>query len=153
MGRVVSWDVLRAELDRIRGQKKIVFTNGCFDLLHVGHIRYLQEAKQQGDVLVVGLNSDASVRALKGPSRPIQNENDRAEIMAALGCVDYVALFTEDVPERLIQVVRPDILVKGGDWKVDQISGGVFVQGYGGEVRSLSFVEGKSTTNIVKKMS
>ena len=150
MGKVVSFEKISEELASHRNQK-IVFTNGCFDLLHVGHIRYLQEARAQGDFLVVGVNSDASVKRLKGPTRPIQNESDRAEILSALGAVDAVVIFTEDTPANLIEAVRPNILVKGGDWKPDQIVGGPFVLSYGGEVRSLQFVDGKSTTKIIEK--
>lgn len=135
----------------LRKGKKLVFTNGCFDLLHVGHVRYLKEAKQQGDILVVAVNSDNSVKKLKGPTRPIQNEDDRAEILAALSCVDAVLIFDEQTPEKLITEIRPDVLVKGGDWKPDQIVGGTFVQSYGGKVLSLTFVAGKSTTSLVQK--
>lgn len=131
--------------------KKIVFTNGCFDLLHVGHVRYLSEAKKLGDFLVVGVNSDESVKRLKGPTRPIQNQSDRAEILKSLKSVDETVIFSEDTPEELIQKIRPDILVKGGDWSVDQIVGGHFVQSYGGKVCSLTFVDGKSTTQIIEK--
>jgi D-beta-D-heptose 7-phosphate kinase/D-beta-D-heptose 1-phosphate adenosyltransferase len=131
--------------------KKIVFTNGCFDLLHVGHVRYLQQARALGDLLVVGLNSDDSVRRLKGPTRPVQNEKDRAEIMAGLGCVAFSTIFTEDTPENLIKLVKPGVLVKGGDWKIEQIVGADFVQSYGGQVMSLQFVDGKSTTKIIEK--
>ncbi len=131
--------------------KKIVFTNGCFDLLHVGHVRYLAEAKKLGDFLIVGVNSDDSVKRLKGPTRPIQNELDRAEILKALQSVDETVIFTEDTPENLIKSIRPDILVKGGDWSVDQIVGGPFVQSYGGQVCSLTFIDGKSTTKIIEK--
>ncbi|WP_347358653.1 D-glycero-beta-D-manno-heptose 1-phosphate adenylyltransferase [Bdellovibrio sp.] len=131
--------------------KKIVFTNGCFDLLHVGHVRYLQEAQRLGDVLVVGVNSDASVKRLKGPTRPVQVENDRAEILAALGAVNFTVIFTEDTPENLIHKVKPDILVKGGDWKIDSIVGAPFVMSYGGKVMSLQFVDGKSTTKLIEK--
>ncbi|MCB9073234.1 MAG: D-glycero-beta-D-manno-heptose 1-phosphate adenylyltransferase [Bdellovibrionaceae bacterium] len=130
---------------------KVVFTNGCFDLLHVGHVRYLQEAKNLGDILIVGVNSDASVKRLKGPTRPIQNEMDRAEILLALKAVDQVVLFDDDTPEHLIHQVRPDILVKGGDWKIEQIVGSSFVMSYGGEVKSLHFIDGKSTTQLIKK--
>jgi len=143
---------LQAELKKARERgQKIVFTNGCFDLLHVGHIRYLSEARKLGDVLVIGVNADASVKRLKGPTRPIQNENDRAEILAALKSVDHTAIFEEDTPENLIQEIRPDILVKGGDWTIDKIVGAPFVQSYGGKVASLSFVDGKSTTKIIEK--
>lgn len=145
-------DLLK-ELNKIRGKKKIVFTNGCFDLLHVGHIRYLKEASQLGEFLVVGINSDASVKTLKGPTRPIQSETDRAEILAALAAVSATVIFNESTPELLIKAVKPDILVKGGDWTVDQIVGGSFVQSYGGQVLSLQFVDGKSTTKIIEKSS
>lgn len=152
MGQVTSYNEISSALKSLKSSgKKIVFTNGCFDLLHVGHVRYLQEARAQGDVLVVGVNSDASTRRLKGPTRPVQNENDRAEILAALGCIDFSVIFTEDTPQNLIEQVRPDVLVKGGDWAVDQIVGAPFVQSYGGEVRSLHFVDGKSTTKIIEK--
>ncbi|MGE0631290.1 MAG: D-glycero-beta-D-manno-heptose 1-phosphate adenylyltransferase [Pseudobdellovibrionaceae bacterium] len=151
MGQVLLFSEIPSKLKDLRKGKKVVFTNGCFDLLHVGHIRYLQEAKQQGDLLVVAVNSDRSVKQLKGPTRPIQTENDRAEILAALGCVDCVLIFDEETPEKMIHAVRPDILVKGGDWKIDQIVGGEFVQSYGGQVLSLSFVNGKSTTSLIEK--
>lgn len=141
-------DVLASQ----RKGKKVVFTNGCFDLLHVGHVRYLQEARAQGDLLVVGVNSDASVKRLKGEDRPLQGEADRAEILAALNGVDLVALFSEDTPEELIRKVRPDVLVKGGDWPVEKIAGSSFVLSYGGEVRSLQFLHGRSTTLLVEKM-
>ncbi|QLY26011.1 D-glycero-beta-D-manno-heptose 1-phosphate adenylyltransferase [Bdellovibrio sp. HCB185ZH] len=152
MGQVRKFDDIAEALAPLRSEgKKIVFTNGCFDLLHVGHVRYLQEARSLGDVLVVGVNSDASVKRLKGPTRPVQIENDRAEILAALGCVGFSVIFTEDTPENLIKKVKPDILVKGGDWKIDQIVGGTFVAGYGGQVMSLQFIDGKSTTKLIEK--
>lgn len=137
--------------DYKKSNKKIVFTNGCFDLLHVGHVRYLDQAKLLGDVLIVGVNTDASVQILKGPTRPIQNENDRAEILASLKSVDHTVLFNEETPINLIKLVKPDILVKGGDWKIEQIVGWDFVQAYGGQVKSLQFVDGKSTTNLIAK--
>lgn len=151
MGEVLSASALAQKLESKRTSQKIVFTNGCFDLLHVGHIRYLKEAKSKGDILVVGVNADASVKRLKGPTRPVQNENDRAEILAALGAVDFVAIFTEDTPENLIKTIRPSVLVKGGDWKPDQIVGSSFVHSYGGQVMSLQFVDGKSTTKLIEK--
>ena len=144
---------LQPVLSKIRKNKKVVFTNGCFDLLHVGHIRYLLEARALGDLLVIGLNSDVSVKRLKGQGRPLQPEADRAEILAALESVDFVTLFDEDTPAELIKKVRPDILVKGGDWPVDKIEGGAFVRSYGGEVHTLQFVEGRSTSGIVNKLS
>lgn len=151
MGQVCNWQELKKILDSLRNNKKIVFTNGCFDLLHVGHVRYLQEARQLGDLLVVAINSDASVQKLKGPTRPVQNENDRAEILSALACVDFVTVFDQQTPSEIIQVVRPDVLVKGGDWKPSQIVGSEFVLSYGGQVHSLKFYDGKSTTNLINK--
>lgn len=152
MGQVLNFDNIESGLAPLRNQgKKIVFTNGCFDLLHIGHVRYLQEARSLGDALVVGVNSDESVKRLKGPTRPVQNESDRAEILAALAAVDFTVIFNEDTPENLIHKVRPDILVKGGDWKIDQIVGAPFVMSYGGKVMSLQFVDGKSTTKIIEK--
>lgn len=151
MGQFCTLDQLKKILQPLRSQKKVVFTNGCFDLLHIGHVRYLQNAKSQGDILVVALNSDDSVKKLKGPSRPVQSETDRAEILAALGCVDHTFIFTEETPERVIKELKPDVLVKGGDWEISKIVGAEFVQSYGGKVLSLNFVDGKSTTNIIQK--
>lgn len=151
MGQVCNWNNIETHLSTLRGHKKIVFTNGVFDLLHVGHIRYLQEARSLGDVLVVGVNSDASVKRLKGPSRPVQNQSDRAEILAALGAVDFTIIFDEDTPAELIQKVCPDILVKGGDYAIPQIVGSDFVLSRGGKVFSLQFVDGKSTSKIIEK--
>jgi D-beta-D-heptose 7-phosphate kinase/D-beta-D-heptose 1-phosphate adenosyltransferase len=152
VGTVVSRDQAEKVFSDLRKSKRIVFTNGCFDLLHVGHVRYLQEARKLGDLLVVGVNSDASVKRLKGPQRPIQNESDRAEILAALGCVDYTIIFEEDTPLELIKQVMPQILVKGGDWKPESIVGSDIVTAAGGVVMSLSFIEGRSTTQIISKI-
>jgi rfaE bifunctional protein nucleotidyltransferase chain/domain len=146
-----TWDELKKNLENLRKNKKIVFTNGCFDLLHVGHVRYLAEAKALGDFLVVGINSDASVQKLKGPTRPVQNQNDRAEILSQLKSVDFVTIFDEQTPRELITVVRPDILVKGGDWKPEQIVGSDFVLKNGGKVLSLKYYDGKSTTSLIEK--
>lgn len=132
--------------------KKIVFTNGCFDIIHKGHVTYLNEAKKLGDLLVVGLNSDASVKRLKGPERPINNELDRQYVMSQLKPVDFVEIFTDDTPLNLILKVKPGILVKGGDWKIEQIVGGKEVIANGGEVYSLNFVDGYSTTSIINKI-
>ena len=152
MGQFLSSQHLDTALAPLKSQgKKIVFTNGCFDLLHVGHVRYLQQARSLGDVLVVGVNSDASVQRLKGPTRPVQTETDRAEILAALEAVSFTVIFNEDTPEKLIHKVKPDVLVKGGDWKVADIVGGSFVLSYGGKVQSLQFIDGKSTTKIIEK--
>ncbi|HMK43616.1 MAG TPA: D-glycero-beta-D-manno-heptose 1-phosphate adenylyltransferase [Dissulfurispiraceae bacterium] len=127
--------------------KKVVFTNGCFDILHVGHVRYLAEAKSLGDILVVGLNSDASVGRLK-PGRPVTTEKDRAEVLAALAAVDYVTIFSEDSPYELIFLLRPDLLVKGGDWRPEDIVGSDLVS----EVKSLHFIGGASTTGIIERI-
>ena len=131
---------------------KIVFTNGCFDILHSGHVLYLEEAKALGDVLILGLNSDNSVKRLKGDERPINNESDRAIVAAALEAVDYVCLFGEDTPYDLIWAIQPDVLVKGGDWQIADIVGADIVLARGGKVQSLRFVEGRSTTAIINKM-
>lgn len=141
-------------LDQARAQRKrIVFTNGCFDLMHVGHTRYLQAAKQLGDLLVVGVNSDASVRSLnKAPDRPIVNETQRAEVLAALGCVDYVVIFAEPDPLNLITALQPDVLVKGGDWAVDRIVGRDVVERRGGIVRTIPLVPGMSTTALIQRI-
>lgn len=152
MGKVIGRDEIAKICEQLRDSKKIVFTNGCFDLLHIGHVRYLQEAKKLGDMLVVGINSDASVRRLKGPQRPIQNESDRAEILAALGCVDYSVIFDEDTPLNLIKSIKPKVLVKGGDWKAENIVGSDLVLANDGQVISLSFVDGRSTTHIISKI-
>jgi len=133
--------------------ERIVFTNGCFDLLHIGHTRYLEEAKGLGDRLVVGLNSDDSVRQLaKGMDRPIVTAAQRAELLAALACVDYVTIFDEPDPLALIQALRPDILVKGGDWSTDRIVGKEFVEAKGGSVRTIPLVPDISTTAIIQRI-
>ena len=134
-------------------RKKIVFTNGCFDILHVGHKRYLQQAATLGDILVVGVNSDASVKRLKGPTRPVNNEQDRAEMLSAMGFIDYVVIFDEDTPYELIKKIQPDVLVKGGDYKPEEVVGRDIVLARGGRLELISFVEGKSTTNIINKIS
>lgn len=143
------------ELEKFRKQnanRKIVFTNGCFDILHIGHIRYLQEAAKLGDLLVVGLNSDASVRRLKGEDRPINSENDRAELLSALAFVSNVVIFEEDTPYKLIEKIQPDILVKGGDYKPDEVIGKDIVEARGGKLVLMPFVAGKSTTNIINRI-
>jgi len=134
-------------------ERKIVFTNGCFDVLHYGHARYLFEARKLGDILVVGLNSDDSVRRLKGETRPVNGEYERAYLLAALACVDYVTLFEEDTPEELIKVVKPDVLVKGGDYDIHNIVGADFVMQNGGTVTTIPFVEGFSSTHIIERLN
>jgi len=129
---------------------RVVFTNGCFDLLHVGHLRYLEKARTLGDVLVVGLNSDRSVRTLKGPNRPILPEKERAEMLSGLACVDYVSIFDEPTPLELISLLLPQVLVKGGDWTKADVVGGDVVKSSGGRVKILPFVKGSSTTNLIQ---
>jgi len=146
-----------AELARILWKAKtagktVGFTNGCFDILHVGHVRYLKEAKQDCDILVVGVNSDSSVRRLKGKSRPVNPQSARTEVLASLACVDYVTLFGQDTPAKLIMALNPNILFEGGDWKEEEIAGGDHVKKNGGKVRVIPFVTGYSTTETIKKM-
>ena len=135
-----------------KGDKRVVFTNGCFDILHAGHVRYLQKARELGDCLVLGLNSDASVRRLKGPGRPVNNENDRAEVIGALKSVDYVTIFDEPTASELIALVKPAVYAKGGDYTLDTLPEAKIVQSYGGEVAFIDLVEGRSTTNIIEKI-
>lgn len=149
--RVFSRDTLLKRFGRPR-DRTVVFTNGCFDLLHPGHIEYLAQARALGDVLVVGLNSDASVRRLKGPGRPLVDEADRAAVLAGLRSVDAVTLFDEDTPLELLSVLLPDVLVKGGDYDLDGIVGRAVVGKAGGDVRVLPFVEGYSTTDILTRL-
>jgi rfaE bifunctional protein nucleotidyltransferase chain/domain len=132
--------------------KTIVFTNGCFDIIHAGHVQYLEQAKALGDNLIVGLNSDASVKRLKGETRPVNGQQNRAIVLAALSSVDYVIVFDEETPYELIKAIQPDVLVKGGDWTEDRIVGADIVQAKGGKVISLPFVEGQSTTRIIETM-
>ncbi len=144
---------LRPVLDILRATgKKIVFTNGCFDLIHTGHTRYLAKAKSFGDILIVAVNSDASVRAIKGDKRPITGETDRMETLAALEAVDFVVLFHEPDPHRIISELQPDVLVKGGDWPIDKIIGRDIVEARGGKVISVGYIEGASTTGIIEKI-
>ena len=146
-------DVLEPMVKKLQTWKKrVVFTNGCFDILHAGHVKYLLEAKSFGDILVIGLNSDESVRRLKGQERPVNNENDRALVLAALEIVDYIVIFNEDTPYELIKNLSPDVLVKGGDWQVKEIVGSDLVITAGGEVKSLPYYEGYSSTGIIHKL-
>ena len=141
-----------AKLLQRKKHKHVVFTNGCFDILHAGHVRYLTQARALGNMLVVALNTDASVQRLKGKSRPIVPLEEQAEVIAALECVDYVTFFSEDTPYELISLLRPNILVKGGDWKTDSIVGADIVKKNGGKVKVLRFHPGKSTTHIIEKI-
>lgn len=151
--KVIDWHKIRAVVKQLKeNKKKIVFTNGCFDLIHVGHIRYLRQARSLGDVLIIGLNSDSSVWKIKGSQRPIIPEEERAEVLAALEFVDYVVIFTEETPKNLIELVQPDVLVKGGDWSIDKIVGREIVESYGGTVMQLPFHPGKSSSGIIEKI-
>jgi D-beta-D-heptose 7-phosphate kinase/D-beta-D-heptose 1-phosphate adenosyltransferase len=153
MNKILSWDALKREVDRLRAAgRKIAFTNGCFDILHVGHVRYLSDARRTGDCLVVAINSDASVRTIKGEKRPLVPQAERSEVVAALACVDYVTLFEEPTPLRLIQYLRPDVLVKGADWPEEQVVGREAVLSWGGRVVLCPLTEGSSTTNIVARV-
>jgi D-beta-D-heptose 7-phosphate kinase/D-beta-D-heptose 1-phosphate adenosyltransferase len=151
--KILTASALMTALSARRARKeRIVFTNGCFDLLHVGHTRYLQEARKLGDCLVVGLNSDASVRAIKSDGRPVVPQAQRAEVLAALACVDHVVIFDEPDPQNLIARVQPDILVKGGDWPIDQIVGREIVQARGGRVVTIPLVPDVSTTSLIRRI-
>ncbi|HEY4580287.1 MAG TPA: D-glycero-beta-D-manno-heptose 1-phosphate adenylyltransferase [Candidatus Acidoferrales bacterium] len=153
MGRVLSQDELMQVAGREgRGPRRVVFTNGCFDLLHPGHIQTLEKARSLGDLLVVGVNSDRSVRAIKGPSRPLVPESERAEILAALEAVDFVVLFDEDTPRELIARLRPDVLVKGADWGAEEIVGREQVEAGGGRVVSLPLEPGYSTSALLENI-
>lgn len=153
-----SMIVARSEIKKLSEQiktrgKKIVFTNGCFDILHAGHVRYLNAAKQLGDCLILGLNSDLSVRALKGESRPINVEEDRAEVLAALASVDYVVVFDESTAEQLVFEIQPDVYVKGGDYSPETLPESQIVTSYGGKTVLIPLVEGRSSTNIINKIN
>ncbi|MFC2301745.1 D-glycero-beta-D-manno-heptose 1-phosphate adenylyltransferase [Selenomonas artemidis] len=146
-------DEVRAYAAALRAAgQRVVFTNGCFDILHAGHVRYLAAARACGDYLILGLNSDASVRRLKGETRPVNDEHDRAEVVGALKSVDTVVIFGEDTAEELIAEVRPDVYVKGGDYTRETLPEARIVEGYGGEVAFIPLVAGKSTTNIIRRM-
>ena len=153
MGKVIERDKLQDLLKVLRSQKKmIVATNGCFDILHAGHVRYLKKSKAFGDVLIVGLNSDKSVRSIKGPTRPINNENDRAEVLCALESVDYVVLFDEDSPKDLLEIIKPNIYTKGADYTLKTLPEADVVLKNNGWVEFIELVEGKSTTKIIDKI-
>lgn len=150
MRKIIPSSKVRALARRLKSQKKkIVFTNGTFDLIHLGHVQYLEKAKRMGDILIVGVNTDSSVKSYKGPDRPLNPEGDRIRVLSALACVDYAVLFAEPTPLRLIQKIRPHILVKGSDWKKDQIAGAKEVESWGGKVRRIRLVPGRSTTRVI----
>lgn len=150
---LIPWERIGSFCETLRlAGKKIVFTNGCFDIIHAGHVRYLEKAASFGDFLVLGLNSDASVRRLKGETRPVNPEYDRAEVAGALRSVGCVVIFEEDTAEELIRVVRPDVYVKGGDYTISTLPEARIVAGYGGHTEIVGLVEGRSTTNIISKI-
>ena len=153
MGRLVSQRALRDLRNRFRRQgRKVVFTNGTFDIIHRGHVEYLTRARALGDVLIVGLNTDASIRRIKGEGRPVNPNRDRAAVLAALAAVDYVCFFGDDTPERLIRSLVPDVLVKGADWKAGEIVGSDVVRAHGGVVRRIRLTPGRSTTGIIDRI-
>jgi len=151
MGQLVSLKKLLTELSQKK--QKVVFTNGCFDILHAGHARYLKKARSLGDLLIVGLNSDSSVKKIKGKLRPIVPQKDRAELLSALAAVDYVVIFNGETPIKLIEAIIPDILVKGADWKSGEIVGEEVVKKHGGKLRRIQLAKGRSTTNIIEKIT
>ncbi len=152
MKKILKREEILKTIEKLKNENKtIVFTNGCFDILHVGHVRYLKESAKYGDILIVGLNSDSSVKELKGESRPINNENDRAEILSALYFVDYIVIFNENTPENLLDEIKPDIYTKGADYTIETLPEAKTVLKNGGKVEFINLVEGKSTTNIIKK--
>jgi D-beta-D-heptose 7-phosphate kinase/D-beta-D-heptose 1-phosphate adenosyltransferase len=153
MGRILSLRLLARERAMLaRQRKRVVFTNGTFDILHRGHVEYLAAARGMGDVLIVGLNTDASIRRIKGKRRPINPQRDRAIVLAALGCVDYVCLFGDDTPGRIIRRLVPDVLVKGADWKKSMIVGRETVEAHGGTVRTIRLTKGRSTTGVIERV-
>lgn len=149
---IINRDDIKSELEKVRKGKKVVFTNGCFDILHIGHVKYLFEAKKLGDILVIGVNTDESVKRLKGEKRPINRLYERMVMLDALKPVDMVTYFDDDTPYNLIKDIVPDVLVKGGDWGVEQIVGHDIVKGNGGKVYSLSYEDGFATTNIIEEI-
>lgn len=153
MAMILTLTELKSERDRLRrAKRRVVFTNGCFDLLHPGHVRYLTQARALGDALIVALNSDRAVRELKGPARPILTAEERAEVISALACVNYVMVFDDVSPRATIAALLPDVLVKGGDWNLDQIIGRAEIEANGGQVLSLPFIEGVSTSELIERI-
>jgi len=152
--KIKSLSLLKKIISHLHNKgERIVFTNGCFDLLHFGHAKYLEDARSKGDRLVVAINSDASVKKIKGNNRPIMNESDRLGLVAALESVDFVVLFNEETPLKVIKELKPDILVKGADWKKNNIVGSDIVKKYGGSVSTIKLVRGRSTTNFINKIA
>ena len=151
--KILERELMKEMVESLKKEgKKIVFTNGCFELLHIGHVRYLQAARAEGDVLVVGVNSDHSVRQIKGPKRPVVPEHERAEVLTSLACVDFVSLFDEPNPREMIRSLLPDVLVKGADWAEDAIVGRDIVEAHGGMVVRIPLTQSASTTNIIERI-
>ena len=153
MNKVRNLSQLRRIVARLRRHNKIIFTNGCFDLLHPGHVQYLKKAKRQGGILIVGLNSDASVRRIKGKARPIFSQKDRARLLSSLPCVDYITIFGQDTPYQLIKALKPDILVKGADWRDKGVVGADLVRAWKGKIKLIPYLKGYSTTEILAKIN
>ncbi|MFA5063413.1 MAG: D-glycero-beta-D-manno-heptose 1-phosphate adenylyltransferase [Candidatus Omnitrophota bacterium] len=152
--KIVTLRELKREIAKLKKQgRKIVFTNGCFDILHYGHAKYLHDAKNKGDILVVAVNSDSSIRKIKGKDRPVVSQNYRLKLLSALESIDYLVLFKETTPLAVITEIKPDILVKGADWSKSKIAGSDFVASYGGKVATIKLVEGLSTTNLINKIA
>jgi len=152
--KIVTLSSLKRKVARLKQDgKRIVFTNGCFDILHYGHTKYLQDARAKGDYLIVAVNSDSSIKKIKAENRPVVGESDRLKVVAALGCVDFVVLFKEDNPLKVIMALKPDILVKGSDWRKKRIVGADFVESYGGKVLTINLVKGRSTSAIIQKIT
>ncbi|SDC21840.1 rfaE bifunctional protein, domain II [Desulfurella multipotens] len=153
MDKIKSFEQIKEIIDKLKSfNKKIVFTNGCFDIIHAGHVNYLQKAKQLGDVLIVGLNSDKSVKSIKGEKRPINNQDDRACVLSAFYFVDYVVIFDQDTPYELIKIIQPNVLAKGADWEGKNIVGKDIVEKSNGKIVLIDYLEGKSTTSIIDKI-
>ncbi len=153
MGQVIKRNEIKNLVQKLKQENKtVVFTNGCFDILHIGHVRYLKESARFGNVLIIGLNSDLSVKRLKGETRPINNELDRAELLSELGFVDYVVVFEEDTPQNLLDEIKPDIYTKGADYTVETLPEAQVVLKNGGKIEFINLIEGKSTTNVIKKI-
>ena len=151
--KIIALPRLKGIIARLRKRKKIAFTNGCFDILHFGHINYLEKAKKPGRLLIVAVNSDASVKKLKGKGRPVNGQRERTKDLAALSCVDFVTVFGEQTPEKTIHVLKPDILIKGADWKGKEVAGARFVRSCGGKVEFVPYVNGFSTTKIIQAIA
>ncbi len=150
---IIELDALIRQRNEFKSEgRKVVFSNGCFDILHRGHVEYLQAAKELGDILIIGLNSDASIRRIKGEKRPIVPQEDRAIILSSLSCVDYVIIFDDDTPKKLIEALIPDILIKGSDWAIENIVGGEIVLENGGEVKTITLTKGRATSNVIERI-